>query len=1188
MNLIENRKDSNKMLCTTESPQLEGSKGNIICIKCKNNKNSKKNKNNMNKWKNFNYIKKYINFYLKDFKMESFKKKSKINSLIKKKKKRRKLVKNDYLRILYSEKEYYEKFKENKIFIDNIKIFNTNDLIKDSSYFIFFYNLFVKGFYLNQNNLNNALKKDNKKKKTKTNKIKDNIIFLNGKHTRLLICDYLKILMNNIQNENMININFNIIDYAKMYENKNNFFTNNNIKDEKEKDSSNSNILNSLNDKSYMNDLANSNNENNRNIIDSVNLSSNVELINNSISTTFIKINEDIFNKILNNFVTELKSFFFSLIKKVKSSKILAKFITIFCEICLILTPYYISIINFIEILSDFANVIPLRYVKYIIVFFHNYKNKFIEKYKEFQNFIIFNDPVKTQSVGARLIGFIKILQKKINLNKKESLNVFFLNLLLSECLPINHLGFCNRQSLKNNFNFLFYDSFEEYKNNLNNEAIIYDDFELNIQENIKNYKKIKNIIENEMTNRFSFATDLTKDSKNKSKYDNNSLQNLDKKEELNIITNKEENDEKKKKTDSDVIHNDIILKNEILKSEDTLKNKERDEKHQDIFTYSKKSDKNKKIDEKNETLNNKDRNKKRKRENSIDKNEIKDLKKTKCNKLFENLNESNKNYVVYLSFIYLVTFIKFPEIFTVQNNISLEDVYNSFKIFYSYVKNLKKENIINLNIIKEYLYNNTVDFLGNIQIYNILIRDENFIKVFFFNILLIINYLNYEYNIHEKNGSSYKNQIDKNTDTSLKINDMKSKEKIRFNSSNNLEINNENSSFILDPNKYNEKKKNEEKYYSTNINISKLYQKNVKENNNSSKNKESNNKMASNTKHINQNIISNAIDLKNKDNDAINEKIKKIIYLFNKDLMNYFDHFKNPFSKYLLSREYCWYTWKKQLIGKANNENYDLNFEFKNINIEKQKKKKIEVKGDDNKNMQKSPVENLIYIIEVFELLNKKMKNYYEVNKNNKNLIKNNYKYTKLIENSDNINQLNQINNHDNIYTICNIDLNNNSNKSYNICDINKMNNFLLEINKIYLRREAEFWELDESSTITERKKKRNEKKILIEKLIDKLEDYKKKIHIDNDPINEIEESEKSKHNPVFKFRLTKLFILKYIDLYTIVKNKEFSMDCDFLYNLMIQMDKNLEKKKCLLNEENGNFLSFQHNECINNIEMD
>ncbi|CRG94541.1 conserved Plasmodium protein, unknown function [Plasmodium gallinaceum] len=1185
MNFKKCGKDSNKMLCINENKHIERSKGNIKCTKCINDKNSKKNENNIKEWKNLNSIKKYINFYLKKFKMKSFKKKSKMNLLFKKKKEK-KLIKKDYLNILQSEKEYYEKYEENKIFIDNIKSFNMNDLTKDPSYFFFFYNLFVKGSYLNKSNLNNALIKDNKKKKKKTRKVKDNIIFLNGKQTRLLICDYLKILMNNIQNEKIINANFCIIDYVKLIENKNNdFLMNYNVKDKKEKHSISTNSINSLNDKSYINDCINSNVENNKNEIVPVNISSNVELTNNSTPNNFIKISEDIFNKILNNFVTELKSFFFSLINKVKSSKLLAKLITVFCEIFLILTPYYVSIINFIEILNDFANIIPLSCVNYIINFLHNYKNKFIEKYKEFQNFIIFNDPVKTQSVGARLIGFIKTLQKKIKLNKKDSLNIFFLNLLLSECLPINHLGFCNRQSLKNNFNFLFYDSFEEYKSNLNNESIIYDDFELNIQENIKNYKKIKNIIENEMNGRFSYSIDLTNDGKNKSKNDNNNFSNLSKKEELNIAINKEENEEKKKNTDNNIVHSDNLYKSEMIKNEDILKNNERDDKHQNILTHSKKSDKNKKIDEKNEELNNKDKNKKRKRENSIDKNEIKDLKKAKCNKLFENLNESNKNYRVYLSFIYLVTFVKFPEIFIVQNSVSLEDVYNAFKIFYSYVKNLKKENIINLNIIKEYMYNSTFDFLGNLHIYNILIRDENFIKVFFFNILLVINYLNYEHNIHGKNGNLCKQKTDRSIDALTKISDMKNKEKIRFNSSNNIEINNENT-FFLDTNKHNEKKKNEEKYYSMNTNTSKLYQKNVKENNYSSKNKEINNKMVNNTKHMNQNIIVNSNDLKN--SDTINEKIKKIIYLFNKDLMNYFDHFKNPFFKYLLTKEYCWYTWKKQLIGKTNCENYDLNFEFKNINIETQKKEKIEMKGDNNKNIQKSPVENLIYVIEIFESLNKKMKNYYELNKNNKSLIKNNYRYTKLIDNSNNINQTNQINTCNNIYTISNIDLNNNSNKSYSVHDINKVNNFLLEINKIYLRREAEFWELDDNSTMTERKKKNSNKKILIEKLIDKLEDYKKKMYIDNDPINEIEESEKSKHNPIFKFRLTKLFLLKYIDLYTIVKNKEFSTDCDFLYNLMIQMDKNMVKKKGLLNEENDNILSFQQNECINNIEMD
>lgn len=217
------------------------------------------------------------------------------------------------------------------------------------------------------------------------------------------------------------------------------------------------------------------------------------------------------------------------------------------------------------------------------------------------------------------------------------------------------------------------------------------------------------------------------------------------------------------------------------------------------------------------------------------------------------------------------------------------------------------------------------------------------------------------------------------------------------------------------------------------------------------------------------------------------------------------------------------------------------------------------------------SPLYNLINIVENYETLNNIMSYYYEMNQNNQNVTKNIYQYTKVLDtvpsDNTNITDSNQLSKSN----IASNELNNKSknNTSTNHKLLKNMNNYLLEINKIYLRRESEFWEIDDDETITNSKKNENENKLLIEKLIDKLEDYKKKMDIDNDPINEIEEDEKSKNNPVFKFRLAKLFILKYIDLYTIVKNKELSTNCDFLYNLMIQMDKNLEKKKQLLDKK-------------------
>ncbi|ETW38340.1 hypothetical protein PFTANZ_00958 [Plasmodium falciparum Tanzania (2000708)] len=509
-----------------------------------------------------------MNMFLNNYKLKKGKGNCKNLSSVKKRRKKKKIIQNDYIRIINAEKEYVQKYHEDKIFLDNIKNVSSCELIKDCSYSVFFYNLFIKGLYLNKQNLEHATEKEHIQKnitknitknelhinktsehvsnitKLKKNYNKHNVILFKGKYTRQLICDYLKFLLNSIQNEHTIKAHFYILDYVNDLENKKKemakkikmesfIFTNSNEEDKLCKDIIlNCNILNEQkeDDNKSDNPLYSNNNTlkeqntstplpsheiqtesmNSPNLLNVKNMNqtkddngcTKEEIIksNNLMKTYDIKINEHIYNKILNNFISELKSFFFSILEKIRSSKLLLRFIVTFSKICLILTPHYVNIINFIEILCDFGHIIPIHYISHFIHFFQCNKNIFIQKYKEFQHCIINNDPIKIQSVGARLIGFIKILQKKIHLNNNEqSMYSFFLNLLLSECLPINHLGFCNRQSAKNNFHYFFQESLDCCYKKFKEEQILYDNFELNIQNNIKNYKKIKTIIEHEI-----------------------------------------------------------------------------------------------------------------------------------------------------------------------------------------------------------------------------------------------------------------------------------------------------------------------------------------------------------------------------------------------------------------------------------------------------------------------------------------------------------------------------------------------------------------------------------------------------------------------------------------------------------------------------------------------------------------
>ncbi|ETB58724.1 hypothetical protein YYC_03548 [Plasmodium yoelii 17X] len=1097
-----------------------------------------------------NIVNKKLSMLLKQYKIENIKKRKHFNLVLllknkqkslkkkclkKKRKNKKNILTSDYLNILKSEKEYLDKYEQDKLLLNNIKRYDiNNDLLNDGSYSIFFYNVFIHGLYINKdsakiikstdpqnltknNTANNNNQNDDEEQcqncSKKNSDLKKKIFFFNGHQAILSIANYFKTLLNNLQNENITNKSFHFIEYAQMEENKEKY----NITNLQTYDINLSTDKNSNNIEETVNNISPNNNCENFQSPSTQNIDTYEEKNKNP-----IKINDANFNKILNTFVSKLKTFFFSIISKVSSPKLIAKLIVIFSKLCLLLNPYYLNTTHFIEILTDFSNIIPIKFIKYFVNFFIKNKNNFISKYKQFQNNVIFNDVIKIQTIGAKLIGFIKILQKKCNNNeKKESQNVFFLNILLSECLPINHLGFCNRQSLKNNINFFFYDSFKSHVDTENDHSVIYDQFQLNIKKNIGNYEQLKHIIHSQIQNQL---------------FKNESLDQHDQAGTPQLKQNEiSNNNNKNQHTQND--HNTIRSNNTSASILDAQMGSEKNEPNSVK----------KNIEENNE---NQKHNHKRKLNEDIS---LDDLKPEKNQKISSNeeINVKNKpieNYNVYISYIYIIMFIKYPEMFISETKTEeLEDIYNAFKTFYSYTKNLKKTNILNINTIKEYLYNADFDFLGNRHIYNMLIHDENFLNIYFFKILMALNFLNCELNILKKK------KIITNQDTS--------NENKNNNTSSNNNTNEDNNNI------------------SSGARIIKLNQKDMKENINSNT---STTTISMSNSHDNKNTKSKHLDTKNNSQNnskKYSEKTKEIMYNFMTDLINYLENSKNyNHFKLLLSTEYCWYIWKKKFITKQSKDNFDTNFQFKNINIDMLKinNNYPDIENEANNYSKKiinnnSPLYNLINIVENYETLNNIMSYYYEMNQNNQNVTKNIYQYTKVLDtvpsDNTNITDSNQLSKSN----IASNELNNKSknNTSTNHKLLKNMNNYLLEINKIYLRRESEFWEIDDDETITNSKKNENENKLLIEKLIDKLEDYKKKMDIDNDPINEIEEDEKSKNNPVFKFRLAKLFILKYIDLYTIVKNKELSTNCDFLYNLMIQMDKNLEKKKQLLDKK-------------------
>lgn len=141
-----------------------------------------------------NLINKKMCMLLKQYKIENIKKRKHFNLILLLKKKKKSLKKirknkkniliNDYLNILNSEKEYSNKYEQDKLFLNNIKRYdnnnnNNNELLNDGSYSIFFYNVFINGLYINKDSAKIIKSTDNQNLKKKIQSIIIMIIMKN-------------------------------------------------------------------------------------------------------------------------------------------------------------------------------------------------------------------------------------------------------------------------------------------------------------------------------------------------------------------------------------------------------------------------------------------------------------------------------------------------------------------------------------------------------------------------------------------------------------------------------------------------------------------------------------------------------------------------------------------------------------------------------------------------------------------------------------------------------------------------------------------------------------------------------------------------------------------------------------------------------------------------------------------------
>ncbi|CDR94569.1 hypothetical protein, conserved [Babesia bigemina] len=100
---------------------------------------------------------------------------------------------------------------------------------------------------------------------------------------------------------------------------------------------------------------------------------------------------------------------------------------------------------------------------------------------------------------------------------------------------------------------------------------------------------------------------------------------------------------------------------------------------------------------------------------------------------------------------------------------------------------------------------------------------------------------------------------------------------------------------------------------------------------------------------------------------------------------------------------------------------------------------------------------------------------------------------------------------------------------------------NFIIDVKDLCLNRQATAWYLEKRATDKPASSAH-------EKLYQMLDDYMEKMRMDADPAQGIEEAERSKHDPLFRFRFNRLFANRYVHKYMDLSNEDVtsgSIDC-------------------------------------------
>ncbi|GFE54260.1 hypothetical protein BaOVIS_016640 [Babesia ovis] len=100
---------------------------------------------------------------------------------------------------------------------------------------------------------------------------------------------------------------------------------------------------------------------------------------------------------------------------------------------------------------------------------------------------------------------------------------------------------------------------------------------------------------------------------------------------------------------------------------------------------------------------------------------------------------------------------------------------------------------------------------------------------------------------------------------------------------------------------------------------------------------------------------------------------------------------------------------------------------------------------------------------------------------------------------------------------------------------------NYILSIDDLCMNRQSKAWYLPTCATEVPATS-------ATQKMYQKLDDYIEKMRMDADPANDIDPSERSKHDPMFRFRFNRLFASRHVNKYMELSNRDFasgSIEC-------------------------------------------